>query len=166
MCWVFFVCFVFYWDPVLFSCKPILLRFKMKNVWRWWSNVWKQYVLHFFNTYVNERRQLHHHHGLAGLWFRSYRHRQDLGVNHSRGAVEEEHRKYFFSIILKKKQRFSNNHFHLSLNMNWRAHFPPAFSFFTVSHTAPLAPSVTFLGWVWRGKSQSKEKKKKANSSY
>lgn len=49
--------------------------------------------------------------------------------------------------------------------MNWRAHFSPAFSFFTVPHTAPLAPSVTFLGWVWGGKSQSKEKKKKRQTA-
>lgn len=154
MCGVFFVCFVFYWDPVLFSCKPILLRFKMKNVWRWWSNVCKQYVLHFFKTYVNERRQLHHHHGLAGLWFRSYRHRQDLGVNHSRGAVEEEHRKYFFLIILKKKQRFSNNHFHLSLNMNWRAHFSPAFSFFSLTYSTTCTVSDFFRVGVEREESE------------
>lgn len=48
-------------------------------------------------TYVDKRRQLHHHHGLTGLWFRSDCHRQDLGVNHGRGSAEEEgeHGKYF-----------------------------------------------------------------------
>lgn len=43
---------------------------------------------YFFQTYIDERWQLHHHHGLAGLRFRPYCHCQDLGVNHRRGTAE------------------------------------------------------------------------------
>ena len=43
---------------------------------------------YFFQTYIDKRWQLHHHHGLAGLRFRPYCHCQDLRVNHRRGTAE------------------------------------------------------------------------------
>lgn len=47
-------------------------------------------------TYIKKGSQLHHHHGLAGLQFRTYRHCKDLGVDHCREAGKTRTKKTFF----------------------------------------------------------------------